>query len=93
MHQCVYYLTHKDTGLRLRYYRSLAGARIAQRQRNHSLGFTERIERVEIYENWEVERCRLSDGSLVDATWCIVEGTVDIEDLCEAEDSPEDLLE
>ncbi len=83
MHQCVYYLTHRDTGLRLRYYRSLAGARIAQRARNSHLGFADRIERVEIYENWEVERCRLSDGSIVDATWCIVEGTVEVEDLLE----------
>lgn len=81
MLKTVYYLTHRDTGLRLRYYSSLAGARIAQRARNSHLGFVHRVERVEIYENWEVERCRLTDGTVVDATWCIVEGTVEQEDI------------
>ena len=83
MHKTVYYLTHRDTGLRLRYYKTLAGARIAQRARNSHLGFLSRIERVSVFDNWEVERCQLSDGTVVDATWCIVEGTVDIEDLVE----------
>jgi len=82
MHKTVYFLTHKDTGLRLRYYKSLAGARIAQRSRNAHLGFVERIERVEQFTNWEVELCRLSDGSIVEATYVIVEDTIDInEDL------------
>ena len=79
MHKTVYYLTHKDTGLRRGYYRSLAGARIAQRARNARLGFKQRIERVAQFDNWEVERCELADGSIVDATWCIVEGTVELE--------------
>ena len=83
MLKTVYYLTHKDTHRRLGYYRTLAGARIAQRGRNHRLGFTERIERVEVGDNWEVERCRLLDGTVVDATYCIVEDTVDTEDLLE----------
>ena len=77
MLKTVYYLTHKDTGDRLRYYSSLAGARIAQRARNSHLGFVERIERVELWENWEVEQCRLADGTVVTATWCIVEDTID----------------
>lgn len=81
MHKTVYYLTHRDSGLRLQYYTTLAGARIAQRQRNHRLGFIERIERVAAFENWEVERCRIASGEIVDATWCIVEGTVEQEDL------------
>lgn len=81
MHKTVYYLTHKDTALRRGYYRSLAGARIAQRSRNARLGFTHRLERVETFDNWEVERCQLADGSIVDATWCIVEGTLEQEDL------------
>lgn len=77
MHKTVYFLTHKDTGLRLRYYKSLAGARIAQRSRNAHLGFVERIERVAQFENWEVELCRLADGSIVEATYVIVEDTID----------------
>lgn len=81
MHKTVYYLTHRDTGLRRGYYRSLAGARIAQRARNRLLGFTHRLERVESFENWEVERCLLSDGAVVDATWCIQEDTIEQEDL------------
>jgi hypothetical protein len=81
MHKTVYYLTHRDSGLRLRYYTTLAGARIAQRQRNRRLGFLERVERVEVSDNCEAERCELADGTVVDATWCIVEDTVDTLDL------------
>lgn len=77
MLKTVYYLTHRDTGLRLRYYSSLAGARIAQRSRNAHLGFLDRIERVELADNWEVEQCRLADGSVATATWVIVEDTID----------------
>ena len=81
MQNSVYYLVHKDTGLRLRYYTTLAGARIAQRVRNHRLGFHTRIERVEVAHNWEVERCIDSDGNIVDATYCVVEDTIDSPDL------------
>lgn len=80
MQKTVYYLTHKDTHERLRYYSSLAGARIAQRSRNARLGFVERIERVEIGDNWEVEQC-LVDGHIVEATYCIVEDTIEQNDL------------
>ena len=75
----VYYLVHKDTGQRLRYYRSLAGARIAQHSRNARLGFVNRIERVEQFENWEVE-LYLVQNSVIEGTWVIVEDSVDIED-------------
>jgi len=81
MHKTVYFLVHKDSGERFRYYKTLAGARIAQRARNAHLGFLDRVERVEIADNWEVERCCLSDGTIVDATWCVVEAGIDIEDL------------
>ena len=80
MHQTVYYLVHKDTGERLRYYKSLAGARIAQRSRNARLGFGKRIERVELEDNLEVELC-LVDGAIVEATYCIVEDTIEQNDL------------
>lgn len=76
----VYYLAHTDTDRRLRWYRTLAGARIAQRQRNHRLGFAVRLERVIIGDR-EWERCLDSQGSVVDATWYIEEATVDAVDL------------
>jgi hypothetical protein len=80
MLKTVYYLVHKDSGERTRYYRSRAGARIAQRARNSHLGFTLRVERIEIYDNWECEQCRLDDGTLIEATYCIVEDTIEQED-------------
>jgi hypothetical protein len=80
MQKTVYYLVHKDTNERLRYYSSLAGARIAQRSRNARLGFLQRIERIEINDNWEVEQC-LIDGEIVTATYCIVEDTIEQNDL------------
>lgn len=81
MQKTVYYLVHKDTQRRLKYYRTLAGARIAQRSRNHRLGFIERIERIELFDNWEAEQCRMADNSIETATYCIVEDTLEQEDL------------
>jgi hypothetical protein len=81
MQKTVYYLVHKDTQERLRYYKSLAGARIAQRSRNARLGFVKRVERIELGDNWEVERCVLDDGTIVDATYTIVEDTIEQNDL------------
>ncbi len=83
MQKTVYFLVHKDTGLRLQYYKTLAGARIAQRARNHRLGFTTRIERIELWDNWEAEQCRLADGTVETATYCIVEDTLEQEDVLE----------
>ena len=77
MQHTVYYLVHKDTQRRLRYYKTLAGARIAQRARNHRLGFHTRIERVELWDNWEAEQCLDSNNHIVTATYCIVEDTID----------------
>lgn len=77
MHKTVYYLAHRDTGLRFKYYKTLAGARIAQRSRNARLGFVKRIERVEQFDNWEVELCELEDGSVIEATYVIIEATID----------------
>jgi hypothetical protein len=82
MQKTVYYLVHKDTQERLRYYKSLAGARIAQRSRNARLGFFERVERIEIHDNWQVEQC-VVDGHIVTATYCIVEDTIEQADLLE----------
>jgi hypothetical protein len=80
MQKTVYYLTHKDTQERVRYYKTRAGARIAQRARNSQLGFLTRVERIEISDNWEVEQC-LVDGKIVEATYCIVEDTIDYSDV------------
>ena len=80
MLKTVYYLVHKDSGERTRYYRTRAGARIAQRARNSHLGFTLRVERIELYDNWEAEQCQDSCGNIVTATYCIVEDTVEQED-------------
>ena len=77
MQETVYFLVHRDTGLRLQYYKTRAGARIAQRARNQRLGFHERIERIEIFDNWEAEQCRDLNGEIVTATYCIVEDTLD----------------
>lgn len=74
----VYYLVHAVTRERVRYYKTLAGARIAQRSRNAHLGFTERIQRRETEENWEVELCVNSQGEICAATWVIVEDVVEI---------------
>ena len=81
MQKTVYYLVHRETGRRLKYYRTLAGARIAQRARNHRLGFITRIERVYMFDNWEVELCSNIDNEILEATYCIVEDTIDTEDL------------
>lgn len=75
----IYYLTHLDSGRRLRYYKTLAGARIAQRARNARLGFTDRIERVWL-DRWEIERCRVGH-SVMDATWVIEEDVAESPDL------------
>ncbi len=77
MQKTVYFLVHRDTKERLRYYKTLAGARIAQRQRNQRLGFRNRVERVEQFSNWEVELYTMDDGSIQEGTYCIVEDTID----------------
>lgn len=76
----VYYLELRDSHRRLKYYRTLAGARIAQRSRNHRLGFLTRIERiVEDTTSRELELCVCVDGTEQLATYCIVEDTVESE--------------
>ena len=91
MLKTVYYLVHKDSGERTRYYRTRAGARIAQRARNSHLGFTLRVERIELWDNYEAEQCTDSKGRIVTATYCIVEDTVEQEDFL-LEDKSKDLL-
>jgi hypothetical protein len=83
MQMTVYYLVHKDSQRRLKWYRTLQGARIAQRSRNHRLGFHTRIERIELFDNWEAEQCLDQNNHIVTATYCIVEDLVEVTDLTE----------
>lgn len=76
----VYYLVHRDSDRRLRWYQTLSGARIAQRARNARLGFRDREQRV-VEDHREYEQCRMPDHSLELATWVIEEGCVDSVDL------------
>jgi hypothetical protein len=79
MQRTVYFLVHFETGQRLRYYQTLAGARIAQRQRNLRLGFRDRVERVEVGDNLEAEQYQVG-GEIVTATWCIEQAQIEQED-------------
>jgi hypothetical protein len=69
--QTVYYIVHKDTGRRLKYYKTRGGARIAQRARNSHLGFRLRLERI-VEGDQELELC--TNGL---ATYSIVEDTIE----------------
>ena len=55
MQQTIYYLVDSNSGHRIQWYRTLTGARIAQRLRNRRLGFDQRIERLEWADNQSVE--------------------------------------
>lgn len=77
MPKTVYYLVHKDTHRRLGYYKTLGGARIAQRSRNRLLGFHTRIARIDIEENFTAEQCINTDNEIVYATYCIQEDHID----------------
>lgn len=78
----IYYLVNTTNNQRLRWYHTLAGARIAQRARNHRLGFVSRLERINIGD-LELEQCHNLHGELLTATWAIEEDTVDSPDLLE----------
>lgn len=77
----VYYLRHSQTHERcFRYYKTLAGARIAQRARNARLGYKTRVTRT-VEAELEFEQCANAEGKLVLATWCIEESYIEVEDL------------
>ncbi len=92
MHKTVYFLVHKDTGERLKYYKTLAGARIAQHSRNARLGFRNRVERIEQFNNWEAELYAMDDGTVAEGTYCIIEDTIEQEDFLEDKSDRSDLL-
>jgi hypothetical protein len=73
----VYYIVHKDSGRRLKWYKTRAGARIAQRARNSHLGFRLRLERT-IESDIEYELCATVEAPYgVLATYCIVEDVIE----------------
>ena len=72
----VYYIVHKDTGRRLKWYRTLAGARIACRSRNARLGFQTRVARTS-EADIEYELCTTQEHASILATYCIVEDYID----------------
>ena len=79
--QTVYYLVHWESGRRIKYYRTLQGARIAMRLRNQHLGFDTRInklqEDVREYELYSV------DNTTIKGTYCVEEDTIETPDLIE----------
>jgi hypothetical protein len=72
----VYYIEHKDTGRRVKWYKTRAGARIAQRARNSHLGFRLRLERI-VEADREYELCCTLEHTSQVATYCIVEDTIE----------------
>ncbi len=62
---------------RLKYYRTRAGARIAMRSRNHTLGFVTRVNRLD-NDPFEYELCTTTDGQELTGTYCILEDTIDM---------------
>lgn len=76
----VYYLVHRDTNRRLKYYKTLQGARIAQRLRNRHLGFTESKGRQTIGD-LELEICVNVHGETVAGTYAILEDYIECESL------------
>lgn len=79
----VYYLVHVDSNRRIRYYRTLTGARIACRLRNLHLGFHTRIEYQHL-DNRTYELCETANPVPQLGTYAIEEDTIDTPDLLEA---------
>jgi hypothetical protein len=82
MNKTVYYLTHRDTGRRLKYYATLQGARIAQRNRLTHQGFGPTIRR-ELKDNCEYIIAITAQGTAQEGTWYIEEDVIDSADLLE----------
>lgn len=72
----VYYLEHVSQSRRLKPYKTLAGARIAQGNRHRHLGFTDKIKR---YTDDLGRECVLykHNNEELQGTWCIIEDTID----------------
>ena len=74
----VYYLVDTRNQARIRYYKTLTGARIAQRLRNRHLGFLTVISKVVLDSGEEQELCCDKDSNTVTATYSIVEDWLEI---------------
>jgi hypothetical protein len=79
----VYYLIHHEANRRIRYYKTLTGARIACRLRNLHLGFLARIN-YEYQDNRTYELCTSLSGPNGRGTYAIEEDVIDTPDLLEA---------
>jgi hypothetical protein len=79
MQRLVYYVAHWESGKKIRYYATLAGARISMRNRNRHLGFHTRMGKQNLdgieYELYSVE------GNTVKGTYCILEDYIEMENL------------
>jgi hypothetical protein len=74
----VYYLVDTGNRARIRYYRTLTGARIAQRLRNRNLGFLTVISKVTLDSGEEQELCVDKNSNTVTATYSIIEDWLEI---------------
>lgn len=81
MQNTVYYLVHWESQKRIRYYKTLGGARIAQRNRNRHLGFLVRIDKLYV-DNTEYELYSVDDA-IVKGTYCVQEDYIEMEQLYE----------
>lgn len=79
MIRTVYYIEHKDSGDRIKYYTTLGGARIAMRIRNLKLGFDQRTARI-TRDDRELELYTIDNAS-VEGTYTIVEDLIEQADL------------
>lgn len=83
MLRTVYYIEHIASGKRIKYYTTLAGARIAMRVRNLHLGFKERLSRL-AEDPYEYELYSIVDNdvaTVVRGTYCIVEDVIEMAEL------------
>ena len=74
----VYYLVDTQNQVRVRYYKTLTGARIAQRLRNRHLGFLTVISKVVLDSGEERELCVDKNSNTVTATYSIIEDWLEI---------------
>jgi len=81
MQRTVYYLAHWESGLRIRYYNTQGGARIAARNRNRHLGFHTRVDKT-LIDSTEYELYSI-DGKIVMGSYCIQEDYIEMENLYE----------
>ena len=72
----VWYIVDSNNDHRLTYYKTRAGARIAQRLRNRHLGWELRVERV-VEDDREYELCVNSNMDMETATYYIVEDSIE----------------